>query len=501
MNKYQIFLILVCLLLDSAPSIWSKTIYVSDTCYAVYDLTEFEYNHGWIVQTKSKIFNTDGALCSKLEFEAKKSENTQVGSINVYIKYANEAEVYHTLKMKDLTKNQYKTFEYDLSGKQVEYVKLEAKATSYKTSFRNVKVTLATRVIPSADTVDCGSATIFTSSVTTPFSIAWSNTPPLTLTIDDTTNFSLNQTAINSALCAFGTESGFTVTFHPQQQGVHTATVVVANADSTWATLTITGFCIPHKTTLILPVAGNTITYGQKLSEVQLVGGCAKTLSGDTIAGDFMWTNKDVVPQSGLYRRYPITFVPYDRVRYADTYDSITVTVHKAPQNIVWLKLDSLGIMDSVTLHAKATSNLPVSYTITGSGAAYATIDNNGQLDITATAQAIDKQLIITVEQEGNENYLPAASVTSTITLRKTRADFFAATEPIKIPRGSTIALNSIKPLIHTEASVSGTWEFDATAPTTLHACIWTLKAIFTPTNQQLCDVITVEIPVIITDE
>lgn len=252
---------------------------------------------------------------------------------------------------------------------------------------------------------------------------------------------------------------------------------------------------------LTLPTAGNTITYEQPLSEVTLEGGQAGTISGDIIAGDFMWTNKYLIPNAGEGVKYAITFVPYNQDLYDNVTDSIAIDVLRKAQSIVWSMPDSLGVMDSIALDGRATSNLPVSYALSGSGATYAAVGSDHALDITATTAALGTELVITATQAGNQNYLPADDVTFSIVLRKTRANFFAATEPISIPAGSSIALSEIRSRVHTESSVAGTWDFDASAPTTLNACIWTLKATFTPANLELCEIITVEIPVNITAE
>lgn len=252
---------------------------------------------------------------------------------------------------------------------------------------------------------------------------------------------------------------------------------------------------------LTLPTAGNTITYEQPLSEVTLEGGQAGTISGDIIAGDFMWTNKYLIPNAGEGVKYAITFVPYNQDLYDNVTDSIAIDVLRKAQSIVWSMPDSLGVMDSIALDGRATSNLPVSYALSGSGATYAAVGSDHALDITATTSALGTKLVITATQAGNQNYLPADDVTFSIVLRKTRANFFAATEPISIPAGSSIALSEIRSRVHTESSVAGTWDFDASAPTALNACIWTLKATFTPANLELCEIITVEIPVNITAE
>lgn len=252
---------------------------------------------------------------------------------------------------------------------------------------------------------------------------------------------------------------------------------------------------------LTLPTAGNTITYEQPLSDVTLEGGQAGTISGDIIAGDFMWTNKYLIPNAGEGVKYAITFVPYNQDLYDNVTDSIAIDVLRRAQSIVWSMPDSLGVMDSIALDGRATSNLPVSYALSGSGATYAAVGSDHALDITATTAALGTELVITATQAGNQNYLPADDVTFSIVLRKTRANFFAATEPISIPAGSNIALSEIRSRVHTESSVAGTWDFDASAPTALNACIWTLKATFTPANLELCEIITVEIPVNITAE
>ena len=253
--------------------------------------------------------------------------------------------------------------------------------------------------------------------------------------------------------------------------------------------------------TLTLPTAGNSITYEQPLSDVTLKGGQAGTISGDIIAGDFMWTNKYLIPNAGEGVKYAITFVPYNQDLYDNVTDSIAIDVLRKAQSIVWSMPDSLGVMDSIALDGRATSNLPVSYALSGSGATYAAVGSDHALDITATTAALGTELVITATQAGNQNYLPADDVTFSIVLRKTRANFFAATEPISIPAGSSIALSEIRSRVHTESSVAGTWDFDASAPTALNACIWTLKATFTPANLELCEIITVEIPVNITAE
>ncbi len=250
---------------------------------------------------------------------------------------------------------------------------------------------------------------------------------------------------------------------------------------------------------LTLPTVDNAITYGQTLSEVALIGGQATTVSGDVIDGDFMWTNKNIVPNAGHIKQ-EITFVPYNQALYDNAHDTLVVTVDKRAQKIVWTMPDSIGVMDSLTLDAYATSKLPVSYAIEPcSGQSYARIESDGTLNITATADALDKELTIKAWQAGDGNYLPSDTITYTVTLRKTRAEFFAATRPITVSKGGSISLSDVE--VHVESSVAGTWSFNADTPTTFSACLWIAKGTFTPANLELCEPIEVEIPINITEE
>ncbi len=251
---------------------------------------------------------------------------------------------------------------------------------------------------------------------------------------------------------------------------------------------------------LTLPTVGNEITYGQTLSEVAIVGGKATTVTGEEIEGDFMWTNKNIVPNAGSAIKQEITFVPYNQTLYDNAHDTLAVTVNRQTQKIVWSMADSVGVMDRLTLDAYATSKLPVSYAIEPcSGQAYAKIEGDGTLNITATADALDKELIIKAWQAGDNNYLPSDAVIYSVILRKTRAEFFAATRPITVSKGGSISLSDVE--VHVESSVAGTWQFNADTPTTFSACLWIAKGTFTPANLELCEPIEVEIPINITEE
>ena len=125
-------------------------------------------------------------------------------------------------------------------SKQCLIVKIEAKGTLSK-KLQNVKITKRISVTPSSNNISCGNVEVRSSSTDTKFSIAWSNVKPLTLSLDNTTDFALSTTSIASSTCAYGTESDIIIDFHPQTKGDKTATVTISNADNNWGTVTITG--------------------------------------------------------------------------------------------------------------------------------------------------------------------------------------------------------------------------------------------------------------------
>lgn len=244
---------------------------------------------------------------------------------------------------------------------------------------------------------------------------------------------------------------------------------------------------------LTLPTAGDTIYFGQKLGLIPLIGGCAKDLSGDTIKGAFRWRNYLEVPNAGNPVLCAVTFIPENSAVYGDVSDFIPVIILKLPQTLEWTMPDSIGILDSITLDARVPSGLKISYSLTGDGTSYASIGANNELKLTATTAALEKSLTITAWQVGNHNYLPSDTVSYTVVIRKTIADFFAATEPTEYGK----RLNDI--VVYVDHNVSGTWSYDDTSNPTLDACHYNLSATFTPTNLDLCDRSHVEIPINIT--
>ena len=241
---------------------------------------------------------------------------------------------------------------------------------------------------------------------------------------------------------------------------------------------------------LTLPTAGDTIYFGQILGLVRLEGGCAKDMSDDLVAGSFVWENYLAVPNAGNPVSCAIKFIPEKRDIYGEVFDFVDVVVLKLPQFIEWSMPDSLGILDSITLDAQVASGLKISYQLSGEGAAYASIGSDNELNLIATVEALGKELTITAWQVGNHNYLPSDTVVYTVIIRKTIAEFFAATEP-------TIYGKNLEDIpIYVDHNVAGTWQYDDTSNPILDVCIYSLSATFTPSNLELCEPSHVEIPV-----
>lgn len=156
------------------------------------------------------------------------------------------------------------------------------------------------------------------------------------------------------------------------------------------------------------PVAADTLTYGQALSDAALVDGEA------SCAGHFEWVEPDAVQIAGDYWM-EVAFIPEDTVAFEG--DTCTVYVHigMATQEIVWdFKTSIISVGDTLRLEATATSGYAVTYDLDPTDIAM--LDGNtltavaaGTLTITAQQDGVD--------EEGNQNYYAAAPVSYTITI------------------------------------------------------------------------------------
>ena len=156
------------------------------------------------------------------------------------------------------------------------------------------------------------------------------------------------------------------------------------------------------------PKAGNTLTYGQAMSKVELIDGKASCV------GTFQWLDPDMVQVAGDYWM-EVAFIPEDTVAFEG--DTCTVYVHigMATQEIVWdFKTSIISVGDTLRLEARATSGYAVTYDLDPTDVA--TLDGNtltavaaGTLTITAQQDGVD--------EEGNQNYYAAAPVSYKITI------------------------------------------------------------------------------------
>ncbi len=230
MNKR--ILLALCLIAASLQGLLAQ-------CYVLNDATERNFS-----TISDYTYNLDGKPAGQLTFDAKCVAIWGFWGGNLRIKqYVNGAWSEELTSVGFAAKDTYYSFgpiTLDRNATQVQLF-TQSGATGKK-YFKNVKVTQATYVEPSSNTISCGNVEVLSSSTDTKFSIAWSNAKPLTLTLDNTTDFALSTTAIASSTCAYGTESDIIIDFHPQTKGDKTATVTISDTDNkVWGTVTITG--------------------------------------------------------------------------------------------------------------------------------------------------------------------------------------------------------------------------------------------------------------------
>lgn len=144
--------------------------------------------------------------------------------------------------------------------------------------------------------------------------------------------------------------------------------------------------------------AAKDLTYGQTLSESELVGGEA------SVPGTFAWNDGSLVPNAGAGQWFSVVFTPEKPELYETLTDSVQVNVARAAQTIEWEQdLMLMNVGDTVVLSAFTSSGLPISY-VTESTCI--SVSNDTLLARFAGNGSI------TANQVGNENYLSAKPVT-----------------------------------------------------------------------------------------
>ena len=178
-------------------------------------------------------------------------------------------------------------------------------------------------------------------------------------------------------------------------------------------TLSIVITINPEKNTSFVteyPTA-TSIVYGQMLGESMLEGGAA------TVDGEFKWNDGDILLPVGEHYMLAI-FAPAQAELYADVEIMVEVVVTQAPQTIDWTGdvPAMLELGDTVALTATASSGLEIVYELDVEGVVeidgeYMIAIGEGTVNVTATQDGLD--------EFGKANYLPADSVTYTITVIK----------------------------------------------------------------------------------
>ena len=164
----------------------------------------------------------------------------------------------------------------------------------------------------------------------------------------------------------------------------------------------------------VAPVAADTLTYGQTLSEVALINGEA------SCAGQFEWIDPTMVQVAGDYRM-EVAFIPEDTNAFEGDTCKVYVHIGMAEQEIVWdFKTTIISVGDTLHLEATATSGYAVTYDLDPTDVA--TLDGNtltavaaGTLTITAQQDGMD--------EDGNQNYYAAEPVQFTIVISAASTD------------------------------------------------------------------------------
>ena len=164
----------------------------------------------------------------------------------------------------------------------------------------------------------------------------------------------------------------------------------------------------------VAPVAADTLTYGQALSEVALVDGKA------SCAGHFEWIDPTMVQVAGDYRM-EVAFIPEDTDAFEGDTCKVYVHIGMAEQVIAWdFGQNFISVGDTLVFDATATSGYAVTYEMEPNG--YAMLDGNtliavkaGTLTITANQDGLD--------EDGNQNYYAAEPVRFTIVISAASTD------------------------------------------------------------------------------
>ena len=162
------------------------------------------------------------------------------------------------------------------------------------------------------------------------------------------------------------------------------------------------------------PKAGNTLTYGQAMSKVELIDGKASCV------GTFQWLDPDMVQAAGDYWM-EVAFIPEDTVAFEGDTCKVYVHIDQAAQEIVWnFTQNFISVGDILEFDATATSGYAVIYEMEPTG--YAMLDGNKLTAVAAGTVVITAQQD-GIDEDGNQNYYAAKPVSFTITIANSSTD------------------------------------------------------------------------------
>lgn len=217
---------MLLMIIGSWTSVWG---YGENTSY-VYQNAGEKSASDW-----GNIIWTD-ANSAEVSFQAKKSAATAIGDLRVDAYINGSWTEILRIKKEELSKNTYKSFSVDVTGRNVSGLRFKNEGT-YTRKIKDIKVTRATNITATTTSIDFGTRTINDASIT------------------KTASFSFNNTTYNQQVTGSCTDSHFTVspvdvgatgsssvnvTYSSTTPGVHSGTVTLSMKGAT-TSFTVSG--------------------------------------------------------------------------------------------------------------------------------------------------------------------------------------------------------------------------------------------------------------------
>ena len=231
-------------------------------------------------------------------------------------------------------------------------------------------------------------------------------------------------------------------------------------AQSVEKTFTVTAETL---TLLEAPTASN-LTYGQALSESELIGGSARDSKNNLVAGTFAWQNPDVILSAGENQTPNVVFTPSENAAW---YTNLTTT---ATINVAKATSDATPTAEAIIYGAAVeTSTLSNSGT-TGSWA-WKEADRDDVLDA-------GKHTLYVDFTPTNPSYTTIENVPVELTVNKANPEL--TVQASAITYGQAISASALSTA---SGKVAGTWSWAVDATQVLDAGNHNLKANFTSNN------------------